>query len=57
MSSRLLGVWLSPMDWSCSKVRELFSLEFSTLIRARRRLSSMDWPNMKLPSIVAEAIE
>ena len=42
---------------SSSRVREALSLECSRLVRARRKLSSTDLPRMKLPRIVAAAIE
>ncbi len=58
MSSRLLGLLCSAAkDWSWSRLRAELSLACSTLARARRKLSSMELPRIKLPRIVAEAIE
>ena len=58
MSSRLLGVGLAAArDWSWSRFSEELSLACSTLARAKRRLSSMELPRMKLPRMVAAAIE
>ena len=43
--------------WSSSRVRVELSLEFSRLVRAKRRLSSIVLPRTKEPRIVAAAIE
>ena len=43
--------------WSWSLLRVELSLEFSRFKRARRRLSSIESPSIKLARTVAEAIE
>ena len=57
ISSMLFGVVLEASDCKLSRESTLFSLECSTLARARRRLSSMVLPRMNEPRIVAAAME
>lgn len=51
------GVGSTGVDWSSSSVSVEFNLECSRLMRASLRLSSTEYPRIKQPRIVAEAIE
>ena len=58
INSILSGVDCCEVRFSSSfRVRVELSLECSRLVRARRKLSSTDLPRMKLPRMVAAAME